>query len=108
MILEWEGVVVEDDDPDLEPRVWYVLSLQEAKSFPPDALLKKIEGMRTDQATSEVLCWSEDPEEIQRLTSCKELIYQTLRGEYYKLRPGVLDLHCIAFCKQTKQRSKSG
>ncbi|OEL31578.1 hypothetical protein BAE44_0007405 [Dichanthelium oligosanthes] len=22
VILEWEGVVVEDDDPDLEPRVW--------------------------------------------------------------------------------------
>jgi hypothetical protein len=22
VILEWEGVVVENDDPDLEPRVW--------------------------------------------------------------------------------------
>ncbi|TVU14939.1 hypothetical protein EJB05_38436, partial [Eragrostis curvula] len=91
VILEWEGVVVEDDDPDLEPRVWYVLSLEEAKSFPPDAVLKEIEGMRTDQAISEVLCWSEDPVEIQRLAARKEVIYQTLRGGYYKLRPGVLD-----------------
>uniref|UniRef100_A0A0A9DGR5 Genetic modifier n=1 Tax=Arundo donax TaxID=35708 RepID=A0A0A9DGR5_ARUDO len=91
VILEWEGVVVEDDDPDLEPRVWYVLSLEEAKSFPPDAVLKEIEGMRTDQAISEVLCWSENPEEIQRLAARKEVIYQTLRGGYYKLRPGVLD-----------------
>ncbi|XP_062226387.1 5-amino-6-(5-phospho-D-ribitylamino)uracil phosphatase, chloroplastic-like isoform X2 [Phragmites australis] len=91
VILEWEGVVVEDDDTDLEPRVWYVLSLEEAKSFPPDAVLKEIEGMRTDQAISEVLCWSEDPEEIQRLAARKEVIYQTLRGGYYKLRPGVLD-----------------
>ncbi|KAL6903838.1 hypothetical protein ACP4OV_004651 [Aristida adscensionis] len=91
VILEWEGVVVEDDDPDLEPRVWYVLSLEEAKSFPPDAVLKTIEGMRTDQAISEVLCWSEDPKEIQRLAARKEVIYQTLRGGYYKLRPGALD-----------------
>lgn len=91
VILEWEGVVVEDDDPDLEPRVWYVLSLEEAKSFPPDALLKEIEGMRTDQAISEVLCWSEDPEEIKRLAARKEVIYQILRGGYYQLRPGVLD-----------------
>ncbi|WVZ86689.1 hypothetical protein U9M48_033438 [Paspalum notatum var. saurae] len=91
LILEWEGVVVEDDDPDLEPRVWYVLSLEEAKSFPADELLKKIEGMKTDQAILEVLCWSEDPEEIQRLAARKEVIYQTLRGGYYKLRPGVLD-----------------
>ncbi|KAJ1272229.1 hypothetical protein BS78_06G186900 [Paspalum vaginatum] len=80
LILEWEGVVVEDDDPDLEPRVWYVLSLEEAKSFPPDELLKKIEGMKTDQAILEVLCWSEDPEEIQRLAERKEVIYQTLRA----------------------------
>lgn len=91
VILEWEGVIVEDDDPDLEPRVWYVLSLEEAKSFPPDALLKKIEGRRTDQAISEVLCWSEDPEEIERLAARKEVIYQKLQGGYYQLRPGVLD-----------------
>jgi 5-amino-6-(5-phospho-D-ribitylamino)uracil phosphatase len=91
VILEWEGVVVEDDDPDLEPRVWYVLSLEEAKSFPPDAVLQEIEGMRTDQALSEVLCWSEDPVKIQRLAARKELIYQTLRGGYYKLQPGILD-----------------
>uniref|UniRef100_A0A0D9W823 Uncharacterized protein n=1 Tax=Leersia perrieri TaxID=77586 RepID=A0A0D9W823_9ORYZ len=91
VILEWEGVVVEDDDPDLEPRVWYVLSLEEAKSFPPDAVLKKIEGMRTDQVILEVLHWSEDPNEVQRLAARKEVIYQTLRGRFYQLRPGVLD-----------------
>lgn len=91
VILEWEGVVVNDDDPDLEPRVWYVLSLEEGKSFPPDALLKKIEGMRTDQAIAEVLCWSEDPAEIRRLATHKEVIYQKLQGGYYQLRPHVLD-----------------
>ncbi|OQU75830.1 hypothetical protein SORBI_3010G039500 [Sorghum bicolor] len=100
VILEWEGVVVDDDDPDLEPRVWYVLSLEEGKSFPPDALLKKIEGMRTDQAISEVLCWSEDPAEIQRLAAHKEVIYQTLRGGYYQLRSEQLGLEpdvCVVF-----------
>lgn len=91
VILEWEGVVVEDDDPDLEPRVWYVLSLEEAKSFPPDEMLKEIEGMRTDQAISEVLSWSKDAKEIERLAARKEVIYQKLRGTFYQLRPGVLD-----------------
>lgn len=91
VILEWEGVVVENDDPDLEPWVWYVLSLEEAKSFPPDAVLKEIEGMRTDQAISEVLNWSDDPKEIKRLAARKEIIYQKLRGRIYQLRPGVLD-----------------
>ncbi|KAK1647524.1 hypothetical protein QYE76_065329 [Lolium multiflorum] len=91
VILEWEGVVVENDDPDLEPRVWYVLSLEEVKSFPPDAMLKEIEGMRTDQAIAEVLNWSEDPKEIKRLAARKEVIYQKLRGRFYQLRPGVLD-----------------
>ncbi|KAK1684575.1 hypothetical protein QYE76_045423 [Lolium multiflorum] len=91
VILEWEGVVVENDDPDLEPRVWYVLSLEEAKSFPPDAVLKEIEGMRTDEAISEVLNWSDDPKEIKRLAARKEIIYQKLRGRIYQLRPGVLD-----------------
>lgn len=91
VILEWEGVVVEDDDPDLEPRVWYVLSLEESKSFPPDAVLKEIEGMRTDQAISKVLNWSGDPKEIKRLAARKEAVYQKLRGRFYQLRPGVLD-----------------
>uniref|UniRef100_A0ACD5USC4 Uncharacterized protein n=1 Tax=Avena sativa TaxID=4498 RepID=A0ACD5USC4_AVESA len=91
VILEWEGVVMENDDPDLEPRVWYVLSLEEAKSFPPDAVLKQIEGMKTDQAISEVLTWSKGPEEIKRLAARKEVIYQKLRGRFYQLRPGVLD-----------------
>jgi HAD superfamily hydrolase (TIGR01509 family) len=47
--------------------------------------------MRTDQAISEVLNWSEDPKEIKRLTARKEVIYQKLRGRFYQLRPGVLD-----------------
>ncbi|XP_072958185.1 5-amino-6-(5-phospho-D-ribitylamino)uracil phosphatase, chloroplastic-like [Typha angustifolia] len=91
VILEWKGVIVEDDDPDLEPQVWYVLSQEEGKSYPPDSLLKKIDGMKTDQAISDVLCWSQDPLEIERLAARKEAIYRVLHGGYYRIRPGTID-----------------
>ncbi|KAI5011570.1 hypothetical protein ZWY2020_013707 [Hordeum vulgare] len=92
VILEWEGVVVEDDDPDLEPRVWYVLSLEEAKSFPPDETLKKIEGMRTDQAISEVLSWSKDRQEIERMSLEESIKAVGLQG-YFDVIVAAEDFH---------------
>ncbi|CAO2819879.1 unnamed protein product [Amaranthus hypochondriacus] len=86
-IFEWEGVVV-DDNPDLEKQAWLTLSQEEGKSPPPTFLLKRIEGMKNEQAISEVLCWSRDPAELRRLASRKEEIYQRLQGGIYTLRSG--------------------
>ncbi|GMH09392.1 hypothetical protein Nepgr_011233 [Nepenthes gracilis] len=86
-IFEWEGVVIEGS-PELEKQAWLSLSQEEGKSPPPAFILWRIEGMKNEQAISEVLCWSRDPAELRRLASRKEEIYQSLLGGIYRLRSG--------------------
>ncbi|XP_054822851.1 5-amino-6-(5-phospho-D-ribitylamino)uracil phosphatase, chloroplastic [Prosopis cineraria] len=86
-IFEWEGVLVEDN-PDLEKQAWLALSEEEGKSPPPAFILKRIEGMKNEQAISEVLCWSRDPTELRRMANRKEEICQALQGGIYRLRAG--------------------
>ncbi|KAK4365379.1 hypothetical protein RND71_016737 [Anisodus tanguticus] len=86
-IFEWEGVLTEDN-PDLEKQAWLALSQEEGKSPPPGFILKRIEGMKNEQAISEVLCWSRDPVQVKRMATRKEEIYQALQGGVYSFRPG--------------------
>jgi beta-phosphoglucomutase-like phosphatase (HAD superfamily) len=86
-IFEWEGVIVEDN-PDLENQSWEVLAQEEGKSPPLALLLRRIEGMKNEQAISEVLCWSRDPTQVKRMASRREEIYQALQGGIYQLRTG--------------------
>ncbi|OVA14057.1 HAD-like domain [Macleaya cordata] len=86
-IFEWEGVIIEDN-PDLEKQAWLALSQEEGKSPPPAFILKRIEGMKNEQAISEVLCWSRDPASLRRMATRKEEIYQGLQGGIYRLRTG--------------------
>lgn len=86
-IFEWEGVISEEN-PELEKQAWMTLSQQEGKSPPPAFILKRIEGMKNEQAISEVLCWSRNPKETKRLASRKEEILNSLQGGIYRLRDG--------------------
>ncbi|KAJ4712066.1 Haloacid dehalogenase-like hydrolase (HAD) superfamily protein [Melia azedarach] len=86
-IFEWEGVIIEDN-PDLEKQAWLTLAQEEGKSPPPAFILRRVEGMKNEQAISEVLCWSRDPAELRRMASRKEEIYQALQGGIYRLRTG--------------------
>ncbi|KAI3792436.1 hypothetical protein L2E82_06316 [Cichorium intybus] len=86
-IFEWEGVLIEDN-PDLEKQSWLALSQEEGKSPPPTFILKRIEGMKNEQAISEVLCWSRDPSQLKRMSSRKEQIHQSLQGGIYRFRAG--------------------
>ncbi|KAL8216694.1 hypothetical protein R6Q57_023531 [Mikania cordata] len=86
-IFEWEGVLVEDN-LDYEKQSWLVLSEEEGKSPPPAFMLKRIEGMKNEQAISEVLCWSRDPTQLKRMSLRKEQIYQALQGGIYQFRDG--------------------
>ncbi|KAJ7952311.1 Haloacid dehalogenase-like hydrolase (HAD) superfamily protein [Quillaja saponaria] len=86
-IFEWEGVLVEDN-PDFEKQAWLALSQEEGKSPPPAFILRRIEGMKNEQAISEVLCWSRDPSQLRRMAARKEEIYQALQGGIYRLRAG--------------------
>ncbi|KAK1313143.1 hypothetical protein QJS10_CPA06g00312 [Acorus calamus] len=87
VIFEWEGVIVEDD-PEFEKQSWLTLSEEEGKSPPPAFILRRIEGMKTEHAISEVLCWSRDPTQLQRMASRKEEIYRGLQGGFYQVRSG--------------------
>ncbi|XP_052210809.1 5-amino-6-(5-phospho-D-ribitylamino)uracil phosphatase, chloroplastic [Diospyros lotus] len=86
-IFEWEGVLIEDN-PHIEKQAWLALSQEEGKSPPPAFLLRRIEGMKNEQAISEVLCWSRDPAQVRRMASRKEEIYQALHGGIYRFRSG--------------------
>lgn len=86
-IFEWEGVIIEDN-PDLEKQAWLTLSQEEGKPSPPAFILKRIEGMKNEQAISEVLCWSRDPAQLRRMANRKEEIYQALQGGIYRLMSG--------------------
>lgn len=86
-IFEWEGVLIEDN-PDLEQQSWLALSQEEGKSPPPTFILKRIEGMKNEQAISEVLCWSRDPSQLKRMSSRKEEIHQSLQSGIYRFRDG--------------------
>lgn len=86
-IFEWEGVLVEDN-PDLEKQAWLTLAQEEGKSPPPAFMLRRVEGMKNEQAIAEVLCWSRDPGVLKRMASRKEEIYQALQGGIYRFRDG--------------------
>ncbi|XP_004503721.1 5-amino-6-(5-phospho-D-ribitylamino)uracil phosphatase, chloroplastic [Cicer arietinum] len=86
-IFEWEGVLIEDN-PDLEKQAWLALSQEEGKPSPPAFIIKRIEGMKNEQAISEVLCWSRDRVQLSRMANRKEEIYQGLQGGIYSLMPG--------------------
>ncbi|ESQ38341.1 hypothetical protein EUTSA_v10028735mg [Eutrema salsugineum] len=86
-IFEWEGVLIEDN-PDLENQSWLTLAQEEGRSPPPAFILRRIEGMKNEQAISEVLCWSRDPSQVRRMALRKEEIFQALHGGVYRLRDG--------------------
>ncbi|KAF3792612.1 Phosphorylated carbohydrates phosphatase [Nymphaea thermarum] len=87
VIFEMEGVIIEESS-DLENRSWLMLAQEEGKQPPPGFILRRIEGMKNEQAISEVLCWSRDPVELRRMGLRKEEIYQSLHGGFYRLRAG--------------------
>lgn len=86
-VFEWEGVLVEDN-PDLKREAWLALSREEGKPPPPAFILRRIEGMKNEQAISEVLCWSRDSLETKRMSARKEEIHQALHCGTHRFRPG--------------------
>lgn len=88
VILEWEGVIVEDK-PELEQQAWLSLAEEEGRPPPSTIVLRETEGMKNEQAISEVLRWSRNPSELRRMAARKEEIHKNLRnGAFYKVRAG--------------------
>eukprot|EP00249_Psilotum_nudum_P013426 c24326_g1_i1 orf=437-1699(-) len=87
ILIEWDGVIL-DDDGDIERKAWTALAEEEGKRLPPTFVLKRAEGMKNEQAISEVFCWSRDPRQMKRLAQRKEELYQVMQGGIYRLKPG--------------------
>lgn len=87
VIVEWEGVMVEDDS-DIERAAWAMLAEEENKPQPMTFVLKRAEGMKSEQVISEVLCWTRDFRMVKALARRQEEIFESLQGGCYRLRAG--------------------
>mmetsp|Transcript_25836 Transcript_25836/g.56080 ORF Transcript_25836/g.56080 Transcript_25836/m.56080 type:complete len:390 (-) Transcript_25836:389-1558(-) len=90
-LLEWEGVVVGDYSAE-HKRAWLTLAEEEGKSPPLAFVLKKAEGMKSEQVIAEVLCWSRNPMEVRRLAQRKAELFQSNLGSMeYQVNPGIVE-----------------
>eukprot|EP00976_Prorocentrum_cordatum_P001732 34939-Prorocentrum_minimum.AAC.2 len=90
-LLEWEGVVVGDYSAE-HKEAWLALAEEEGKSPPLAFVLKKAEGMKSEQVISEVLCWSRNPMEVRRLAQRKAELFQANLGSMeYQVNPGIVE-----------------
>eukprot|EP00271_Cylindrocystis_brebissonii_P009496 TRINITY_DN243_c0_g2_i1.p1 TRINITY_DN243_c0_g2~~TRINITY_DN243_c0_g2_i1.p1 ORF type:complete len:446 (+),score=66.99 TRINITY_DN243_c0_g2_i1:246-1583(+) len=87
VVFEWEGVIVEDD-AQLEQKAWSALAEEEQRPQPLAFVLKRAEGMKSEQVVSEVLCWSRDFLNVKRLAKRKEELYEEMQGGVYRVKDG--------------------
>jgi len=95
-IFDWDGVII--DSSSYHQESWERLAKKENRSL-PDNYFRKSFGMRNESIIPEVLKWTEDENEIKRLSYLKEEFYREIileRG--ISPLPGVkkfLDMLCI-------------
>lgn len=90
-LLEWEGVVVGDYSAE-HKKAWLTLAEEEGKSPPLAFVLKKAEGMKSEQVIAEVLCWTRNPMEVRRLAQRKAELFQANLGSMeYQVNPGIVE-----------------
>ena len=75
VIFDWDGVII--DSSDLHKASWEQLAEHEGKELPP-GYFKKGFGMRNETIIPEILQWTTDPREVQRLADLKEQCYRTV------------------------------
>lgn len=86
-IFDWDGVII--DSMRQHRRGWSHLAQAEGYTMPAGAFERGF-GMKNDQIISQVLGWTEDPAEIERLSRHKEVLYRNiLQAEGIEPLPGV-------------------
>lgn len=73
IIFDWDGVIV--DSSIQHQKSWEALALEEKKVL-PEGHFKKGFGRKNSYIIPEVLGWSTDPKEIERLADRKEELYR--------------------------------
>jgi beta-phosphoglucomutase family hydrolase len=95
-IFDWDGVIV--DSSRQHEEAWHRIAREEERPVPA-GFFRRSFGMKNDKVLLELLAWSTDPKEIERLSSRKEEIFRGIVASEKKLTPlpGVL-----SFLKQLK------
>ena len=74
-IFDWDGVII--DSSRIHGESWETLAEREKKRLPDDYFTKSF-GMRNDTIIPEVLRWTNDENEVRRLSDLKEAIYREI------------------------------
>jgi beta-phosphoglucomutase family hydrolase len=87
-IFDWDGVII--DSSRQHDLGWQALARECGKTLPPGFFLKSF-GMKNQSVIPELLQWTQDPQEIERLSRRKEVLYRELvRRDGIGPLPGVL------------------
>jgi beta-phosphoglucomutase family hydrolase len=90
VIFDWDGVVI--DSSAQHEKSWEILAAETGKPLPA-GYFKKGFGKKNQAIIPDVLGWSLDPEEIQRLGNRKEALYRELvKQGGMKILPGAREL----------------
>lgn len=88
-LFDWDGVVI--DSSKAHEESWDMLGAEEQKPL-PEGHFKKGFGRKNQEIIPEILGWTNDPEEIERLGDRKEALYREIVAEKGVDRiPGIED-----------------
>ena len=89
-LFDWDGVVI--DSSVAHCQSWELLAAEEGLPLPADHFARSF-GRRNADLIPNILGWSQQPAEIQRLGDRKEALYRDIiRAEGIDPLPGVMDL----------------
>ena len=87
-LLDWDGVVV--DSSDYHEKSWELLAEEEGRELPPNHFERSF-GMKNETIIPNILEWTDDPDEIDRLCRRKaELYLELVRERGMSPLPGVV------------------
>jgi beta-phosphoglucomutase family hydrolase len=97
-IFDWDGVII--DSSRQHEQSWQQLAKEEHRQLPPEFFLRSF-GMKNHSIIPNLLGWTTDPKEIQRLSDRKETLYrEIILKEAIEPLPGV-----VAFLNRLKKAS---
>src|SRR5689334_8006326 len=88
-VFDWDGVII--DSGKLHEESWRRLAKELGQIITPESFIRGF-GMKSQQIIAEIHRWSQDAEEISRLTNRKEQLYREILAETeIAPLPGVLE-----------------
>jgi len=83
-IFDWDGVIVDSSRPHEE--AWNRLAREEGRPVPAGFFPRSF-GMKNDKVIVELLTWTTEPQEIERLSARKEQFFREIVTSGKKLAP---------------------